>query len=450
MIEQIVLRNYLSFKNEETFDFTASMEKNKKGFEYMKWYEDKQRKKIQKIQFFFGNNATGKTNLLSVIDTLKEIACKRRSSKISSDSRLPETYFKFSSETIGKPSYIQITFHTNDIRYQYCVKYDEDTIFNEMLIKYVKIKKKEIIFERAYNKDRDVTEINFPSKKAISLDTQALLQENVIKNTSVVSVYDKKNFEAPDLKNVYEYFEYAFLISHIEMISLPSMFANRKDGEALVKVLLPLLNDLGSNITGYHVDYNYIQLTEQEINIIKSALGEELFNERYPNGKRKVPTIRFSHNTDKPGEIVWLTEDEESYGTINMLRLIIVLYDACKRKSPIAIDECAIGIHQQTFGRIIQFFLATSSNVQVFLASQQVSIMEMDGFRRDTVKFFDKDRETGITTCHKIDMKKYHKNISIVNAYINGSFGCLPEFPTQQQWEEKLLSYKELMQQPGK
>ena len=85
--------------------------------------------------------------------------------------------------------------------------------------------------------------------------------------------------------------------------------------------------------------------------------------------------------------------------------------------------------------------------MQVFLASQQVSIMEMDGFRRDTVKFFDKDRESGITTCHKIDMKKYHKNQSIVNAYINGSFGSLPEFPTQEQWESKLQSYKKQMQQ---
>lgn len=46
MIEQIVIKNFLSFKNEETFDFTASMEKNKKGFEYMKWYEEQNRKKF--------------------------------------------------------------------------------------------------------------------------------------------------------------------------------------------------------------------------------------------------------------------------------------------------------------------------------------------------------------------------------------------------------------------
>lgn len=67
--------------------------------------------------------------------------------------------------------------------------------------------------------------------------------------------------------------------------------------------------------------------------------------------------------------------------------------------------------------------LATS-----LMSSQQVSIMEMDGFRRDTVKFFDKNHETYVTTCSRIDLRKHHKNQNIVNAYLNNSFGCPPHF----------------------
>ena len=449
MIEQIIIQNFLSFKNKETFDLTASMEKPKKGFEYMKWYEDINRRKIQKTQFLFGNNATGKSNFLSVISAVKDIACTKRTSKSSVDSKLPITYFKLSSETIGKPTFIKIIFHAKGIRYQYSIEYDEDTIYKEKLVKNIRPKKEDTIFERSYDNDKDISKIEFPSK-SISTETQTVLRQNVIKNTSVISIYDDKNIESIDCKNVFAYFNNAVVIYHIGNLHLPYMLANRKDGEALEKILIPLLQDLGSNITGYHVDYNYYQLSEQEINIIKSALGEKIFNEQYPNGRKKEPSVRFSHNTDKPNETAWLSESEESYGTLNMIRLIILLYDACKVQSPIAIDECAIGIHQQTFGRIIQFFLSTSSNIQILMASQQVSIMEMDGFRRDTVKFFDKDRTTGVTTCKKIDMKKYHKNISIVNAYLNDSFGCLPEYPTQEQWEEKLIAYKEQMQQVTK
>lgn len=448
MIEQIEIQNFLSFKNKETFDLTASMEKPKRGFEYMKWYEEMNRKKILKAQFLFGNNATGKSNFLSVISAVKDIICTKRASKSSVDSKLPITYFKLSSTTIGKPTFIKITFHTQGMRYQYSIKYDEDTIFQETLTKNIRPKKEITIFDRSYDEEKDISDINFPYD-TLSKETQAILRENVIKNTSVISIYDDKNIESVDFKNVYTYFNNAVVIYHIGSLHLPYMLAGRKDGEELEKIIVPLLQDLGSNITGYHVDYNYYPLSEQEISIIKNAIGERLFNEQYPNGKRKECSVRFSHNTDIPNEVAWLSESEESYGTLNMLRLIILLYDACKCQSPIAIDECAIGIHQQTFGRIIQFFLSISSNLQFFMASQQVTIMEMDGFRRDTVKFFDKDRTTGITTCKKIDMKKYHKNISIVNAYLNDSFGCLPEYPTQEQWEEKLELYKVQMQHPS-
>ena len=163
MIEQIVIKNFLSFKNEETFDFTASMEKNKKGFEYMKWYEEQNRKKILKMQFMFGNNATGKSNLIKVIMALKSVICYKRTSKSSIDSKLPDTYFKLSSETIGKPSYIKITFHTNGTRYQYSILYDEETIFSESLIKNTSIHKEVTIFKRDYNEAKDISEISFPS-----------------------------------------------------------------------------------------------------------------------------------------------------------------------------------------------------------------------------------------------------------------------------------------------
>lgn len=75
------------------------------------------------------------------------------------------------------------------------------------------------------------------------------------------------------------------------------------------------------------------------------------------------------------------------------------------------------------------------------MSSQQLSIMEMKGFRRDTVRFFDKDRQTGVTSCQSIDLRKYHKNLSILNAYLNNSFGCLPASPPLEEWIVKLEEY---------
>ena len=95
----------------------------------------------------------------------------------------------------------------------------------------------------------------------------------------------------------------------------------------------------------------------------------------------------------------------------------------------------------------MQYFLSTSSNCQVLMASQHLSIMEMDGFRRDTLRFFDKDRNTGISMCQKIDLHKYHKNLNIARTYLDNSFGCLPEFPTIEEWIKKLEIYSEIMKE---
>lgn len=223
------------------------------------------------------------------------------------------------------------------------------------------------------------------------------------------------------------------------------MLDNRKDKVRLKKLLLPLLQDLGSNIVDYEVSTIKEKVSETESKLMISLMGEDRFKEQYPNGERKMRTVRFAHIADTPSKVGWLSESEESYGTLNMIRLIVLFYDASIYQCPLAVDECSVGIHQQTFGRIIQFFLSTFDNMQFFLASQQISLMEMDGFRRDTVKFFDKNRETGVSICKKIDLKKYHKNLSIVNAYFNNSFGCLPEFPSQEQWKEKLTKYKNML-----
>ncbi len=444
MIEEITLRNFLSVKDEETFNFTASMEKPKKEYSFMKWYEEMNKKKILKALFLFGNNATGKSNFLQAISMLSNIICMKRTSKTAKEFRLRDSYFKLSSSTINLPSAIKVIFHIDKIRYTYEVEYNDNTIISEYLIRQDGPKKQKTIFTRSFDKDKDIVIIQYPdSSKSIPQASQNVINESVIKNTSVISVYDEKNIESEDLKNVYNYFSHIGIFNNLDNLDLATMLDERKDKNLLKQILLDLLEDLGSNIIDYKIKKFKIRIGEREKNILKMALGEDVFNEEY--AERTISKVEFAHPADLPEERGWLTEDEESDGTINMIKLIIILYDASRRKSPIIMDDCAVGIHRETFGRIIQFFLAVSSNIQFIMSSQQLSIMEMQGFRRDTIRFFDKDRKTGVTSWKPVDLRKYHKNLSILNAYLNNSFGCLPASPPLEEWIGKLEDYYKAM-----
>lgn len=444
MIESLTIENFLSFKDKITFSFTASMERPKAGFEHISWFETIGKKKIQKIQFLFGNNGTGKSNFMNALRAICRLVCFRAASKSDEDSRIPDFFFKLSKDTVNRPTSFEIVFHQANNRYKYEIECFDNTIEYEKLTRCPVGKKEAVVYVRQFNHDRDLVEISYPSK-IIPLDSQKIINDNVIKNTSVISVYDEKNFIADDLKNVFSYFSRIQYLPRLEDIDLPSMLQNRKDGERLKSVLLQLLDDIGSNIIDYKIETIEPKLSEHEILIFKTVFGEEDFKKKFAGGTRKITTLQFAHPSDDETHKAWLQEHEESEGTLNMIRLIIALYDAIVFKTPILIDECASGIHQQTFGRIIQFFLYSSTHAQAFMASQHLSIMDMDGFRRDTMKFFDKDRQTGETTCKEVDLRRYHKNINILKAYLDNSFGCLPDFPTPEEWVNKLSKYKSIL-----
>lgn len=70
----------------------------------------------------------------------------------------------------------------------------------------------------------------------------------------------------------------------------------------------------------------------------------------------------------------------------------------------------------------------------------------MNGYRRDTARFFDKDSETGISSCRTIDLKRYHKNLNILNSYLDNSFGGMPNFSQESIWKQHLVDYRKLIE----
>ena len=66
MLESLTLKNFLSFRDETIFDFTATTEKPKVGYEHIDWYTPLNKKKILKTidlyQFSRGNKYLGKNS----------------------------------------------------------------------------------------------------------------------------------------------------------------------------------------------------------------------------------------------------------------------------------------------------------------------------------------------------------------------------------------------------
>lgn len=348
-----------------------------------------------------------------------------------------------------KPSHISVVFHVDKIRYTYTLEWDCKTIQTEVLKKQMGRKDDEIVFERKFDAARDVVEITFNDKCKLSDDTKRIIRENVIRNTTVISVYDNKNFEAQDIAAVHRYFEVPLHFYGLddERLDLCSMLTRRANADQIHDLLISMLNCVGSNIRDYKVDTTKRKLDPEFAEFLRAKLTPEEYAERFPDNMETSQYLRFAHYNNDVDETatypyIWLTEGEESRGTLNMIRLMIILIDAANTNALATIDECAMGIHQETFNRIIQFYLSISNGSQVFLATQALPVLDMDGFRRDTARFFDKDFKTGVSTVEAIDLRKFHANKNIYKNYVDHAFGGKPTVPSNEEWILKLQEFK--------
>lgn len=444
MIESIALTNFLSFKERTEFSFKATKEKPRGALTDSDWWTSVDGTKILKTAFLLGNNGSGKTNFLNCFSLLNDLLTNKRSSKSSFNNKLPDVSFKLSDTTAGKPSTIETVFHTNGLRYSYLIRWNADHICNETLTRQEGKRQLRTVYEREYDEQREIVVITFPDRTSVTEEVKGIIRLNVLKNTSVISVFDSKNFECEDLRNVHNYFQFVDLWN-VGNISLANMITQRTNESLLKPLLLCILKDMGSTICDYQVDTLTYEIRPDEKAFLLSRMSEDEFHNLFPNEQRTQLNLRFGYKVTEKDEKVWLSEDLESEGTIDAIRFIILLFDTLWRGVPIAIDECAQNIHPKTLEYILSFFLKSSDTAQVFFATQALYLLKWEDLRRDSIRFVDKDKATGCSSVESISGKKQHKNTQIYDLYMNKTFGGETYIMDKTPWKEHLVKLSACM-----
>lgn len=444
MIEYIALTNFLSFKERTEFNLRATKEKPRGTLTGEDWWTDVDGTKILKAVFLLGNNGSGKTNFLNCLSVLNELITVSKESKVSTRYQLPNMTFKLSEETNNTPSAIEVAFHTEGFRYTYFISWSPDHIVEERLIRQEGKKKEKIIYTRGFSEDKDIVVVDFPKNTTITTTIQKLINQNILKNSSVISIYDSKNFECEDIRNVYTYFLYSNLWN-VKKYELAAMLASRSTENLLKPILLSILKEMGSTICDYKVDTLTFDIDDDERDFLLTHMSEEQYRSRFPGDKRTVQKLQFGYKVDGKDDKIWLPESLESEGTLEAIRLIIVLFDCIWRRTPIAIDECAQSIHPKALEFILSFFLKSSDTAQVFIASQALILLKWGNLRRDALRFFEKNKNTGCSTFTTINNRTLHRNNQIYDLYMNKTFGGEIDILEKEPWKATLAKVSKCM-----
>lgn len=409
MIETFIIKNYRSYRDRTELSFVASnKEGGKKKDLSPVWYKEINGKRILRLLLCVGLNGTGKSKMFSALNYLRMIA----TAKPQKPSDKPEYRpFLLDNHSSTIPTELTLTYYIEDVCFSYNIKISSECIEEEEL-KLVQSRSSRV-FYRFHNKELDKVVINYGNACDLSKSDQHDLEVNTLANASVLSTFGALNLESQILTKNFDYFE-----NHISMVhkSDKSLADKLQTGDvdkdrALKKLLLRLLNDVGTNICDYVIEEASLNISELKANgapdIVINAMMEQ-----YPSGIITHKNLRFIHSTID-GEN-GLDFELESLGTKNIIRLLVVLYDVILGEKSTCIDEIEYGIHTKALAFILKMYLTIAENCQLIVATHDLSLLNADFLRRDAVRLFEKD-EYGSTNVRRRDY--LHNTISFYKTY---------------------------------
>ena len=101
---------------------------------------------------------------------------------------------------------------------------------------------------------------------------------------------------------------------------------------------------------------------------------------------------------------------EQSDGTKEILRFLIVLDEAIRKEKTIILDDYSSGVQRNTLNQLLKFFLGAAQNAQLIISTQDYSLLDFDIIRRDSIRFLVKD---DIASAH-VQSINYHYCIRIL------------------------------------
>lgn len=409
MIESFTIKNYMSYRDTTELSFVASKKEGGKIKDLPPiWYKEINGKRILRLLLCVGLNGTGKSKMFSALKYLRMIA----TAKPQKPSDRPEYRpFLLDDFSFIHPTELTLVYYVDDVCFNYYIKISSERIEEEEL-KLVQNRAVRV-YHRTHNKEQDKVIVNYGSACDLSKSDQHDLEVNTLANASVLSTFGSLNIESLILTDNYNYFE-----NHISLVrkSDKSLADKLQTGDpnrdrVMKKLLLRLLNDVGTNISDYVVDEASLDISELKVNGAPDIVIKAMM-EQYPSGTITHKNLRFIHST-KEGKKE-LDSDLESLGTINIIRLLVVLYDVVIGRKSTCIDEIEYGIHTKALAFILKMYLTIANECQLIVATHDLSLLNTDFLRRDAVRLFEKD-EYGSTNVRRRDY--LHNTISFYRTY---------------------------------
>ncbi len=423
MIQEIKIKNFLSFKDEVTFSFEATKDTFAEDSQVVKINDNT---RLLRFAVVYGYNASGKSNLLYAFDFLPRFWSYKPESMDDPTGVIP---FKLDAASPNEPSCFELVFFVGNMKYWYQLELDKKQVYLEKLSCYKSIQPT-LLFERKLVDGQSVVEIN-PKGDKISPSAKNLINGYCLKNLSFFVARNQVNANLPLIDAAKNWMRNQTMPAVFPTTYLTD-YAQRKTAENndLTRHLVNFLHEADFNITNISSDIVYRPISDEEV---KFRTSDESIPKDERERIRKEKTIpllhtSFEHTVENENgqETYQMNRSDESTGTLRTFGIETVLFEALGSNAFLPIDEIETSQHPKLLEKILFEYLKTNSRSQILVTTHNDGLLDLvdDLIRKDSVWFTEKDK-AGVTDLYKLtDFRGINRLSSIREAYRNKRFGA--------------------------
>ena len=444
MLIRFAVENYNSFKGRQVFSMAAG-----KQTRHVSHCFTVEGKRLLKSSFFFGANASGKSNFVRALDFMRRVTLMG-----ICEMRYNDRFFRIDPECKEKPGVFQIDFISEKTIYSYgfAINYLTYEFCAEWLYRIDSSEKETCIFEREQGKQIiSNLRLNKNSEIRFGIYCEDLKADELLLN----EVGNKKIDEDSDLYDfilAYEWFKKLIVV-------YPGSYARNKndfflnpayDTDSMVGMLRAFDTGIeeitkGKQLAEKAFDFLPEKVKKDVLNDIEQTMRSKLqegarckielegyqFEISIEDGEIIAEKIMLDHGN--PAELFEISD--ESDGTKRLFDLI-PLYEFGKKGKIIIVDELDRSFHSKlTENYIKRFFEITKENsCQLICTTHDLNLMDLRILRQDEIWFVEREIDHSTRIYSLSDYKeRFDKNV--LNDYLIGRYGAIPCIQDNE-WQE--------------
>ena len=425
MLLRLIMKNFLSFYNETVFD----MFPNPKREHFTSHIYTDGATPLLKEAAVYGSNASGKTNLIKAFQFLKffvtdkdfhqRVEFEDYRYSLSSDDKHP---FELTVEFQNGRTYIYKLAINGDI---------DETLWQSGLGR----EANRLLFHRSGIAIEGPVVINTDSSKA-------LLKKS--RRSSVLSL--NKDFPVlggEEVAEAYNWFSEVLTVATLnyQISALIAMMSENKPLLDFTNNLLVWLK-VNEGLEVKEFEFNKWLETKNGRNFAKATRDGVVI----PDGYRLLTGQKDRRNefniVKKDGEQVvqeflfrekgvdghqgYMDIDSQSDGTVRLLTLIPLIYEAIKNGRVVVIDEIDNSFHSELIFELVRFYAESSSTGQLIFTTHETRLMNQQLLMR-VDEMWKVEKRYGSSVLSSLNDYKIHGTINVEHGYREGRFGGIPD-----------------------